>query len=78
MNPWEELLAHATRERVKDEYDLMEMIAENKLERLRAENERFRKALEKMSDLSLPDFMGPHDMALELKLIARAALEEKC
>jgi hypothetical protein len=30
-----------------------------------------------MSDLSLPDFMGPNDMALELKMIARAALEGK-
>ena len=45
MNPWEELLAHATRARVKDEHDLMEMIAGNKVERLEAENARLRKAL---------------------------------
>jgi hypothetical protein len=34
MNPWEELLAHATRARLKDEHDLMAMIAADKLERL--------------------------------------------
>ena len=41
------------------------------------ENTRLRKALEKMRDLSLPDFMGPYDMVLEFKIIARAALEGK-
>jgi hypothetical protein len=45
MNPWEELLAHATRARVKDEHGLMEMIAADKLERLEAENARLRNVL---------------------------------
>jgi hypothetical protein len=48
MNPWEEILAHATRARVKDEYDLMEMISDNKVERLEAENARLRAALNKL------------------------------
>ena len=41
------------------------------------ENNRFREALKEIKGLKLPDFMGPHDMALECKQKARAALEGK-
>ncbi len=50
MNPWEEILAHATQARVKDEHDLMEMIAADKLERLEAENARLREVVQFYAD----------------------------
>jgi hypothetical protein len=77
MNPWEEILAHATRARVKDEYDLMEMIAADKLERLEAENARLQKALK---SIAFAEFKENYPQELWAALLmdkARAALEGK-
>lgn len=47
------------------------------VEKLQAENSRLKEALEKIVGCHLHDFMGPNDLALELKAIARAALGGK-
>jgi hypothetical protein len=77
MNPWEEILAHATRARVKDEHDLMEMIAGNKLERLEAENARLQKALKAIAFAEFKENYPEELWAALLMDKARAALEGK-
>ena len=77
LNPWEELLAHATRARVKNEHDLMEMIAGNKLERLEAENARLQKALKSIAFAELKENYPQELWAALLMDKARDALEGK-
>lgn len=43
--------------------------------KLEAENARYRKALERIEEFTMSQFMGPNDMALECKIVARKALK---
>jgi hypothetical protein len=48
---------------------------DNVIAKLQAENARLREALKQICDLKLIQFMGPHAMALECKLISAVALK---
>ena len=78
MNPWEEILKSATRQRVKDEFNFVLAIAESRIETLEKENRIRLIALEQI--IAGTENRYPNQCLMDLEEInkcARAALEGK-